>query len=180
MARAEVRVVVLFEDQAQEAFMRALVKRLKLKPVRWENCRNSVGVLQRLGVEVDALRARKHQRNLALVVVIDADEKGLVGRTTELEARVASEARDGARKDDERITFMVPALEIETWYVHFCCPEARPVDETRDYKLSREWRELAKNVGAAARRAAEVWPEELSPDDPASVKAAVRELARAR
>lgn len=58
MGRPEVRTVLLFEDQAQETFLRRLVKSAGLRPERYQSCRNNVGVLQRLGLEVDALRER--------------------------------------------------------------------------------------------------------------------------
>ncbi|MFS8071214.1 MAG: hypothetical protein ACMG6S_33005 [Byssovorax sp.] len=55
MGRPEVRTVIHFEDRAQESFLRRLVKSMGLRPERYENCGDSVGVLRRLGVEVDAL-----------------------------------------------------------------------------------------------------------------------------
>jgi hypothetical protein len=180
MPRPEIRVVALFEDQAHECFVRHLFKRLGLRPVRYENCRNSAGVLQRLGAEVDELCARRHQKNLALVVVIDADEKGLRGRMVELARRVETDGQGGARKETDRIAYLVPALEIENWYVHLVFPEARPVDEARDYKPSREWRELAKDIGDSARRAVAEWPLSPSEVEPPSIIAALAELERVR
>jgi hypothetical protein len=179
MGRPEVRVVVLVEDQAQECFVRHLAKRLGLRPLRFENCQNNAGVLQALGREVDAHRAESHhQKNLGLVVVIDADDKGLRGRVNEVLARIATDAEGGGRKDAERIALVVPAREIENWYVHLCDPASRPVDEARDYKPTPAWRELAKNLGAAAKKSAEAWAPEPDRVDPASLTAARDELAR--
>jgi len=180
MPRPEVRIVVLYEDRAHDSFLRKLVKKLHLDPVRFEKCRDSTGVLRSLGREIDALRAEKHQKNLGLVICIDADEKGLSGRVAELSKRIASDARDGARTEDERIALVVPALEIENWYVHLCFPGARPIDETRDYKPSAEWRELVKDLGAASRRAMEAWQSTADRTDPASMVQARTELARVR
>jgi hypothetical protein len=178
MGRPEVRVIVLFEDQAQECFLRHLSKRLGLRPVRFVNCQNNAGVLQRLGLEVDALREQSHQRNLGLVVVIDADDKGLRGRVDELLARITADASAGGRRDAERIALVVPAREIENWYVHLCVPAARPIDETRDYKPTPEWRLLAKDIGAAAKQGVAVWGPEAGRVDPPSLSAARDELAR--
>lgn len=178
MARPEVRVVVLYEDQAHECFVRHLAKRLGLYPLRFENCQNNAGVLQRLAREVDALRERSFQKNLGLVVVIDADDKGLQGRVAELLARIEAEATAGGRKDAERIALLVPAREIESWYMHLCVPTARPIDETRDYKPAPEWRALAKDIGAAAKQAVAAWAPEAGRNDPASLSAAREELAR--
>jgi len=178
MSRPEVRVIVIYEDRAHDSFLRKLVKKLRLEPVRFEKCGDSTGVLRRLGREVDALRSEKHQRNLGLVACIDADEKGLRGRTMELTQRIESDARDGGRTEAERIALVVPALEIESWYVHLCFPSARPVDEGRDYKPSAEWRQLAKDLGAASRRAIDGWQPAPDPSDLPSMAAARVELAR--
>jgi hypothetical protein len=178
MRRADVRVVVLYEDKEQKCFLLRLAERLHLDPVRWRHCRNNVGVLQSLGEEVDALRGRNYQRNLGLVVAIDADDKGLHGRVAELLARIALDASGGPRGDAERIALVVPAWEIETWYVHLCCPEARPVDETRDYKASAEWTQLKKDIGSAAKKAVEAWPPDPDRIDPPSLSAARQELER--
>jgi hypothetical protein len=178
MPRREVRVVVLYEDKAHDSFLRKLVKNLRLEPVRFEKCVDSTGVLRRLATEVDALRAEKHQKNLGLVVCIDADEKGLDGRIAELKKRIHDLTQDGARAEGERIALVVPALEIENWYVHLCSPAARPVDETRDYKPSPEWRELVKNLGASSRRAADAWTSGETTPDPLSMAAARIELRR--
>ena len=169
--------------------MRALVKELRLEQPTYLRCGNSTGVLREVSRQVNALRERKHQKNLWLIVVIDADnngqegrlkELGREGRVRELEALVKTATADGARGAAERISFVVPAYAIETWYVHLCCPEARPVDETRDYKATLEWRHLEKDLGAAARRAAQAWRSEPQRADPDSLKAAHTEIERVR
>lgn len=149
-----------------------------LRPERYENCGDSVGVLRRVGVEVDALRERNFQKNVCLVVMIDADNKGLQGRVKELLDRIATDSSDGGRREGERIALVVPALEIESWYVHLCVPAARPIDETRDYKPTPEWRALEKDLGAAAKQAVEAWAPQPGRADPPSLTAARAELGR--
>ena len=177
MGRPEIRVVVLFEDQAQECFLRQLVNRLRLHPERLVRCKNNAGVLQRLGREVETLRKRNFQKNVGLIVAIDADDKGLQGRVTELLARIAADTGKG-RGDAERIALVVPAREIENWYVHLLVPELRPVDETRDYKPAPEWRALERDMGGAAKQAIAAWAPEAGRVDPPSLSAARVELAR--
>jgi hypothetical protein len=161
-----------------ECFLRHLTRRLALRPVRFENCHNNAGVLQRLGREVDALRERSFQKDLGLVVMIDADDKGTAGRVAELLRRIETDATGGTRRDGERLAFLVPAREIENWYVHLCVPSARPIDEARDYKPAPEWRALAADVGAAARQAVAAWGPEAGRVDPPSLEAARSELTR--
>lgn len=179
MSRPEVRLVVLYEDRAHDSFLRRFFKKHPGHGrVRFERCVDSSGVLKRLGAEVDALRSQKHQQNLGLVVVIDADEKGLSHRVNELDTRIEADTSNGRRTAVERIAFVVPALEIETWYVHLCDPSSRPVDEAKDYKTSPAWRERAKDLSAASRRAVDAWPPTPDRADPASLTAARRELTR--
>ncbi len=178
MARAEVRTVILFEDREQETFLRHLAKRLNLRPVRFENCGNNAGVLQRVGREVDALRERNFQRNLGLIVAIDADDSSHVRRVQELLNRIAQDCRGGTRQASERIGLVVPAWEIETWYVHLCIPGSRPIDQGKDYKMTAEWRRLEKDIGTSAKIAAEAWQPEAGRGDPPSLVASRDELAR--
>jgi hypothetical protein len=179
MSRPEARVIVLYEDNTHDSFMRRLVERLRWKPVRFVRCGDSAGVLKSLGREVDGLRERRDQKSLCLVVVIDADEKGLKGRVDQLLRRIADDTSAGARADEERIALVVPALEIENWYVHLCCPDARPVDEERDYKLSLEWKALKKDLATASKRAVDAWAPLPGRADPPSLVAARSELERA-
>ena len=90
------------------------------------------GTIERVAREVDELRSRSYQKNIGLVVVVDADTQGYRGRVQELQEAIATRTSGGSRSPTERIAFVVPAYEIETWYVHLCCPQARPVDELRD------------------------------------------------
>ncbi len=178
MARTEVRVIVIFEDDEHEYFMRRLVERLHLKPVRFIKCTDCNGVLARLKPEVEALRQKKHQKNLGLIAVIDADNGNTRKRLDELSALISS-VDGGARGENERIALVIPAWEIETWYVHLCCPEERPVDETRkDYKIDAAWRRLGRDLGLSAKRAVNAWLPESGRQDPSSMEAARDELAR--
>jgi hypothetical protein len=177
MSRTEVRVVVLFEDDAHERFLRRLVNRLHLNPVRYEKCVDCNGVLDQLGREVEILRRKKDQKNLGLIAVIDADDVNIRKRLEQLQHVMESVGE--TRGQDERIALLIPAWEIETWYVHLCCPEARPVDEARsDYKKDDAWKRLEREIGSAAKRAVDAWLPEVGRQDPPSLLAARAELLR--
>lgn len=178
MPRNEVRVVVLYEDDAQGHFVRRLVQKLKLRPERLELCGDCNRVLSQFRLEVEMLQRKKNQRNLKLIVVIDADDSSRDKRLADLEGIVGSVL--GSRSgEEERIAFVIPAWEIETWYVHLCCPEARPIDESRkDYKSDPAWKTLLPDLGYAAKRAVEVWQPEKDRLDPPSLVAARDELQR--
>lgn len=179
MAR-RVRVVALFEDSAHEYLLRSLLRRLGLPPhdVDYQRCVDCNRVERRLVDEVRSHRSKNYQHNLGILVMIDADAHGLAGRKRRLDGLLREAGLEG-RRATERIAYVVPALEGENWYVHFCRPEARPIDEARDYKTSPEWRALRDDIGAAARRLADAWfpPGE---DEPPSIRDARVELQRVR
>lgn len=179
MSRPEVRIVVLYEDEPHGKFVRHLTSKLGLRPERLEPCGGCVSVLDRFVQELKAMRHRmKYQHNLGLMVVIDADNASLVPRLRELEDRLLNSGTGGPRGVTERIAYLVPALEIENWYVHLCLPAERPVDEGKDYKPEPAWKGLEKNLGAAARQAVDAWVRADKKEEPASLAAARLELKR--
>lgn len=177
MPRSSVRLVALFEDDAHERFLRRLTKRLGLRELRFVRCGDCTAVLRAFADEVQVLRSKRHQANLGLLALVDADDPQTAPRRDELD-RIVRE-HGGARLDTDRIAYVVPARAIETWYVHLAVPEERPVDPVLDYKQTPAWRELAKDMGDAARRAVEAW--DSAPEaDPASLAQARGELERLR
>jgi len=172
-------LVVLFEDHGHESFARQVIKRCygyAPRMVRYLRCVDCTGVERALAGEVTRLRSRNFQRGRALLVLIDADAFGIDGRKERLDAMLRKAGMD-PRRDDERIAYVVPRLEVENWYMHFCVPARRPTDENHDYKRDPDWRALADNLGAAARAVARAWrtPAAL---EPLSLQDARSELAR--
>lgn len=170
-------IVVLFEDNAHESLLRQVMRRVygcRPPRVRYERCTDCSGVERRLSSEVDLLHARRHQQSRRLLVTIDADQHGISGRVSRLDEIVA---RANAGERDERIAYVIPCLEAENWYVHFCCPSRRPIDEACDYKRDPDWRKLANDLGAAARNLARAWQQDPT-SDPPSVRRTRREFAR--
>ncbi|MBZ4330212.1 hypothetical protein [Corallococcus sp. AS-1-12] len=177
MSRPEVRIVVVYEDEPHGKFVRQLTRKLGLRPERLEPCGGCVNVLDRFVVELKAMRHRmKYQHNLGLMVVIDADKASIAPRIRELEERLRDTG--GPRGATERIAYIVPALEIENWYVHLCVPAERPVDEGKDYKPERVWKDLEKDLAATASQAVDAWVRADKKDEPASLTAARLELDR--
>jgi hypothetical protein len=172
-------IVVLFEDAGHESLARQILQRcygFTPRMVRYKRCVDCTGVERALPGEVQHFRSRNYQRGRALLVIIDADQYGVDGRKHRLDGILRS-AGLSPRSDDERIAYVIPRLEAENWYIHFCCPERRPVDEDHDYKRDPDWKQLKDDLGAAARELARAW---RSPEqhEPPSVQDARRELAR--
>ena len=179
MSRPEVRLVVLYEDEQHGKFVRQLTRELKLRPERLERCGGSGDLLERFVQELKAMRHKmKYQHNLGLMVVVDADKASITPRLQELERRLLASDTGGPRGGTERIAYIVPAWEIENWYVHLCVPQARPVDEGKDYKPEPVWKELEKSLGASARQAVDAWEPADEGREPASLTDARQELKR--
>ena len=175
------KLVVLFEDNAHESFARQVLKRChgyEPHAVRYQRCVDCTGVERALAAEVQYLRSRNYQRGRALLVLIDADRYGVQGRKQRLDD-VIKHASLQPRGEDERIAYVVPCLEAENWYMHFCFPSRRPIDEAADYKRDPDWKSLADDLGAAAKAVARSWPT-IVPNELPSVQDARRELERVR
>ncbi|MCY1012839.1 hypothetical protein OV079_46350 [Nannocystis pusilla] len=172
-------LAVLFEDDAHESMLRQLLRRVYgLTPprVRYRRCVDCNGVEKAVREEVQYLRSKNFQKDRALLVVIDADRFGVEGRKRRFDQLLEAAGLSG-RQDGERIAYVVPRLEAENWYVHFCCPERRPVSEEQDFKGDTDWRRLEANLGAAARELARAWPRATKEELP-SIRDARLELKR--
>ena len=180
----EVRVIVVYEDVAHGKFVRNLVRNLGLRNLRYEPMGDCTRVLARYGDELDTMRSKMtFQKDLGLVIMVDADGKGLPdGGLTERKRSLEriTETHGGARQPDERIVWLVPALEIEAWYLHLCDPSVRPVDEGADYKPDPRWKALDADLAGTAQRAVAAWHPEPGRIDPPSMEDARTEFRRLR
>jgi hypothetical protein len=79
------------------------------------------------GVEAKKLRANEHaQPNTGLVTCLDADHHAVVDRHAQLDA-----AMEGERGPNERMAWLVPKRNIETWIRAL---NGEPTEEATDYK----------------------------------------------
>jgi hypothetical protein len=172
-------LIVLFEDSAHESLARQILTRcygFTPAKVRYIRCTDCTGVERALPGEVQRLRTRNYQKGRALLIIIDADEYGVEGRKRRLD-KILKDAGQNPRDTGERIAYVVPRLEAENWYLHFCCPGRRPIDEGNDYKRDPDWRRLNDDLGVAARDVARAW-HAREEHEPPSVQDARLELAR--
>lgn len=142
------RVVVLCEDAAQRDFAHALCRRLELRIVHTLAAPSGHGaasawVLRNYAAQVKKLRAKAHQTNLGLLVVIDGDNQGSAQRLSALNALAP-------RAGSEPIAILVPTWSIETWLLWLC---GQDVNELATYKESS----LFRTVDPTPRRAMAGW-----------------------
>jgi hypothetical protein len=147
------RVVVLCEDAAQRDFAHSLCRRMGLRVLRTLAAPSGHGaasawVRRNYAAQVKALRAKVHQTNLGLLVVIDGDDVGTAQRLAALDAELVGAT--AARRQGEAIALLVPTWSIETWLLWLC---GQNVNERATYKASA----VLRSVAPTPRRAMEGW-----------------------
>lgn len=128
---------------------------------------------------------RKHNfRNIAVVVMIDADEDSLYDKMRDLNIaldEISGNLNQDPRLPNEKVAIFVPARNIETWFQYIeGYSENKECDETTDYKdktMSIKDRiELAKI--SARKLATEICPQGVDGIALPSLRYACRELQR--
>jgi len=142
-------VTILCEDLAQERFIREYLKcrgwdDRKIKDFGNPKGRiiqnNNAWVVKNYPDIVRSYRRSCNSRNIAVVVMIDADERSdhhiLRSLHTAFDETVGNLNRD-SRSPTERVAIFVPARNIETWFFYINHYQSEPnCDEMTDYKNS--------------------------------------------
>ncbi len=172
------RVTVLCEDLQQAVFARRFLGQYGIdsRDVRARfvpGCgAGEQNVRTEYSKEVREHRRRNYQKNIALVVFIDADTRSVNDRLGQLDDELVRNSLP-RREPDEKIGVFVPKRNIETW-IHYLMGET--VNEDKAYpKLERKG-DCKPYVAAFARDCRE--HRSMPEDAPASLKAACGELVR--
>ena len=139
MARTrKAEIVVLCEDVKHKTFMVRYLKSLgfNTRQIRTKLPRAGRGAGEQWVREsypewAGAQRRRANHTGTSLIVVIDADTLSVDQRRQQLDEGLRN-AGLAMRSSEERIAFVIPRRNIETW-VHFA--QTRAIDETTDFKL---------------------------------------------
>jgi hypothetical protein len=131
------QVIVLCEDNAHYHFVRAYLvargwqsRRIRpLLPLPGQGS-GEQWVRQKYPQELKAHQAMRGHRNVALIVMIDADRSTVQDRLRQLD-REAQQAGTAARGEGDRVAIFVPRRNVETWYRYL---DAGDVNEETDYK----------------------------------------------
>jgi hypothetical protein len=138
MARTrKAEFVVLCEDVKHKTFMlRYLtslgfnVRQIRIKLPRAGRGAGEQWVRERYPEETKIQRSRANHTSASLIAVIDADTLSVEQRRQQLGVALANAGLE-SRDTEERIAFVIPRRNIESW-VHFA--ETREIDETTDFK----------------------------------------------
>ena len=166
MARPKLHGVLLCEDnEHRRFFLRLLKKHFGRGQPHVESIPNREGagdhwVLKQYPEEVRSARRKSHDKNRALVVVIDGDRNKLRERLRQLDQKL-EDAGLAPRGSDEKIAVFVPRRNIETWELWLC--GHRDLDEDNDYKHRFH---TAEGQGeASVKDAVAMWFQSLTTED---------------
>ena len=185
-------VTILCEDIDQERFIREyLICRglddRKIKDYGNPKGRvienNNASIVEHYPALMKSYRTRKY-RNIAVVVMIDADEDSVSDKMRFLH-KALDEAAGNLNKDprlrDDKVAIFVPARNIETWFSYINNNmEGQECNENTDYKdnkmSAKERIELAER--AAKKLAREICPQGVDRITLPSLRYACTELQR--
>jgi hypothetical protein len=145
-------VVALVEDGRHQNLIRAYLKRdgLDGHSVRFLKSPHARGsgeqwVREHFPLEVNAYRLRQARAETRLIVVIDADNRTVQKRFSQLDDALKSEKIAPVNLKTERIVRLVPRRNVETWLLFLSERNNTRVDEMNDYKPTRnDWDNLIK------------------------------------
>jgi hypothetical protein len=177
MSKRYSSVIVRCEDLQQRVFLyRYLIEKgIGRRDVQVSHCPAGRGdakqwVTDQHVVEVRALRGKPHF-SVALITMLDADDRSLADRKRELDEALVSSGQE-RRRPSERIAVLVPRRNIETW-IHRLRGEA--ANESDSYPRYRgEESRCREAVDEFVRRC----PAHMVPDDPPSLRDGCEELTR--
>lgn len=185
-------VIILCEDIDQERFIREYLICCGLDDRKIKDFGNPKGktiknnnalIVKHYPELIKSYRSRNY-RNIAVVVMIDADEDSLDDRMRSLNIALdetAGNLNKDPRFSNEKIAIFVPARNIETWFHYINSDmsgqEYNEITDYKDKKMSTKERiELAKK--SARILASEICPQGVDRISLPSLRYACRELQR--
>lgn len=185
-------VTILCEDIDQERFIREYLICCGLDDRKIKDFGNPKGktiknnnalIVKHYPELIKSYRSRKY-RNIAVVVMIDADEDSLEERMRCLNIALdetAGNLNKDPRFSNEKIAIFVPARNIETWFYYINSDlsgqECNEITDYKDKKMTAKERiELAKK--SARILALEICPQGVDRISLPSLRYACRELQR--
>lgn len=132
-----VRIVVLCEDKATDAFIRRFLRRRQFRArdittlaIPHGSQSGAQWVREKYPAQLKAIRARK---DAYLVVAVDADQHTTQSRRAQLDAECRRQ-EVSPRTSEDPVIILVPRRNIETWFAYL---DGGSVDETRDYRAMK-------------------------------------------
>ena len=143
-----VQIVLLCEDQQQQAFARRFLQRTgwDTRSLRVEMAPKGEGSAEkyvRTRFPRELVEHRRRSVSRALIVMMDGDDRGVQRRVDELDAECRSQGCP-VRTSDEAVLVFIPTWNIESWISYL---GGQSVDEAKDdYPRLPRARECGRQV----------------------------------
>jgi hypothetical protein len=176
--RDAVGVVILSEDTQLECFIRRfLLKRnFDSRQIRTETLPQGRGsgeqwVREKFLNELKAYRSRSSRAATCLIVASDADEKTVEERIQTFE-KMCTETGMAFRDQGERVAFIIPRRNIETWLAYLRGESVDEVKRYRKYEFESDCRDQVARLNEMCLQ------QKLTPEPPPSLESACNEFKR--
>ncbi len=148
--RRQVQLVLLCEDQQQEAFLRRFFTSIGWKARQLRVKRSPLGkgsaeqfVREQFPKEIEAYRRNRNRVSCELIAMLDGDADGVDARLTALD-KACNQASVPPRDNTDRVAVFVPTWNIETWVAYL---NGETVDEEKkNYPRLRRERDCRSQV----------------------------------
>jgi len=178
MSRDAVGVVILSEDTQSECFIRRFLNRRgwDRRQIRAETLPRGQGsgeqwVREKLIRELRAYRSRSSRAATCLIVASDADDKTVDARMQTFR-NMCVQAGVAFRNEGERIAFIIPRRNIETWLAYLRGEAVNETDRYRKYEFESECRDQVVRLDEMCHQ------KRLAPQAPPSLETACNEFKR--
>ncbi len=173
-----VHIIILCEDIQLRCFIRRFLirKGWQRRQIREIPIPDSGGgvtwVREKFPDELEAYRSRNTRAETCLIVGIDADHDSVADRI-EMLRRDCSAKDIPFRRENERVAFVIPKRNIETWLAYLRSEQVNETDAYPKYENERECRDQVARLDHLCSQGA------LSPEpSPTSLVSACQEFQR--
>ena len=174
--RRQVQLVLLCEDQQQEAFLRRFFSSMGWKKRQLTFKHSPLGkgsaeqfVRQEFPKEIEAYRRNRNRVGCELIAMLDGDADGVNSRLTALD-EACDQASVSPRNTADHVAVFVPTWSIETWLAYL---SGETVDETmRNYPRLQRPRDCGLHVDSLVKMCRE---RRLREPAPSSLRSACQE-----
>jgi hypothetical protein len=158
MTEGSVRVIIVSEDIQQSCFVRRFliengIERRKIREkISPAGCgAGSAYVLREYPKELKIYRSKSYDSSIRLVICIDADKNTVLERKKQLDDECTKHSME-ARREEDKIAFVIPRRNIETWLAYLRGENFNEEDEYRKHECEADCQAEVKTLVKCCQR----------------------------
>lgn len=152
-------VIVLAEDQRQKQFIYRYLKNAGVRPgqIRLHVSPSGRGSAEQWvsrGFAIQVRKCRARHAQTGMFVMLDADTRTVQERLDELDQALLSAGQNPIDRNRDPIARLIPRRNVETWVLFLALKGVAdpPIDETTDYKRTKDDEEWSEFIPIAAEK----------------------------